>query len=88
MDTPRPRIFRLTVERPDGSRRSRLVKAPYYERDPRDSLFGLTAALNELVLAGQVAGYTIKPPAILGPLQRKHLARWPEVLPTLIEEVA
>lgn len=88
MDTPRPRIFRVTVERADGSRRSRLVKAPYYEREPKDSLFGLTAALNELVLAGQVTAFTIKSPAIVGPLQRKRLARWPQVLPTLVEEVA
>ena len=84
----RPRIFRLTVERPDGSRRSRLVKAPYYERDPKDSVFGMTAALNEMILAGQVLGYTVKTPSDIGPLQRRRLARWPQVLPMLVEEVA
>jgi hypothetical protein len=88
MDTPRPRIFRLTVERPDGSRRSRLLKAPYYERDPKDSVFGLTAALNEMILTGQVTAFTIKTPTDIGPLQRRRLARWPQVLPTMVEEVA
>lgn len=87
-DPQRPRIFRIAVERPDGTRRSRLIKAPYYEREPRDSVFGLTARLDELVLEGTLTGYTVRVPKVIGPRQREHLERWPAVLPSLLEEIA
>lgn len=86
MAPTRPRIFRVQVERADGSRRSRLIKAPYYEREPRDSVFGLTAKLDELTLDGTIVAYTVRVPKIIGPKQRERLERWPVVLPTLIGE--
>lgn len=85
-DTQRPRIFRVQIERADGSRRSRVIKAPYYEREPRDSVFGLTARLDELVMAGEVTAYSIRVPRAIGPKQRERLERWPAVLPGLLTE--
>lgn len=83
---PRPRIFRVSVQRSDGSRRSRIIKAPYWEREPKDSLFGLTARLDEAVMTGHVLSYTIRVPDTLTPTQRTRLTRWPAVIDALVEE--
>lgn len=80
----RPRIFRVTVQRSDSTRRSRIIKAPYYEREPKDSIYGLTAHLDTEVMTGRVLSYTIRVPDTISPSQRARLTRWPEVIDALV----
>jgi len=84
--TARPRIFRVTVQRSDNTRRSRIIKAPYWEREPAASLFGLTSRLDESVMKGEVLSYTIRVPETITPAQRNRLTRWSEVIDALIGE--
>lgn len=74
--TETPRIFRLQVTLPDGKRRWRLVKCPYYAKDPAASLFGLTAKMAELELQGEILGHSVLVPATISPAQRQKLVRW------------
>lgn len=76
----RPRVFRVTLRRVDGGRRTRIVKCPHYERDPQDSLFGLQAKLAELQLGGHIAGQSISVPVAITPAQRQRMTRWPQAL--------
>lgn len=75
-----PRIFRLTVTRADGKRRRRLVKCPFFMKDPTASYFGLQAKLAELTLGGHIAGHAVRVPAAITASERQRLIRWPEAL--------
>ena len=84
MAEPRPRLFRVTIRLRDGSRRSRIVKAPYYERDPLTSLYGLQAQLASLLLDGTITRWSVSVPETIGPRQRERLVRWPTALPEML----
>jgi hypothetical protein len=78
--TERPRICRVSVRRADGKRRTRLVKMPYYERSPHDSLFGLEARLAELTLDAVIVASSVSVPLMITDKQRDKLTRWPQAL--------
>lgn len=80
----RPRIFRVTVQTSDGKRKSRLIKAPYYEREPHASLYGLTSRLDDLVMEGRVLSYSVRVPSTITNAQRERLDRWTQVLGELV----
>lgn len=75
-----PRIFRVQVTLPNGLRRYRLVKCPFYQRDPQASLFGLDAKLAELTLSGAIVGHSVTVAMTIGPRQRNRLVRWDQAL--------
>lgn len=77
---PAPRIFRVNLRRADGKRRWSLVKCTFYERNPKDSLFGLQARLAEMTIEGTITASAVLVPANVTPQQRAKLTRWPEAL--------
>lgn len=82
----RPRIFRLSVKRPDGKRRYAVVKCPHYERDPGASLLGLNAELAKLTLTGQITASSVIVPAEVSARDRSRLVRWPEAIKRILGE--
>lgn len=93
----RPRIARVFVRLagdeplPEGTvwratsahGRSALVKLPYYEKDPGDSVLGLDAHLALLWLEGRIIAHSIKRPDNITARERQRLVRWPEAFAQL-----
>lgn len=77
---PAPRVYRVNVKRADGKRRWALVKCTFYERNPKDSLFGLQARLAEMTIEGSITASAVIVPANITDKQRLALTRWPEAL--------
>lgn len=79
-----PRIFRVAIRRADGRRRWKLVKCPFYAKDPAASYFGLQAKLAELTLGGHLIGHSTSIPVSIDARARERLVRWPEALGTML----
>ena len=81
---PYPRIVRVSVTRPDGRRRWRLVKTTRPDRDPGSSIFGLNAALAKLTIDGDIIGSATSVPANITDGQRLKLLRWQAALAAML----
>lgn len=81
-------VYRVTVTRLDGSRRSAVVKTTKPETDPDCTRDALLDRLGTLRAEGAIKGSSISIPATIGPKQRERMARWTATLPTLVEVTA
>jgi hypothetical protein len=78
-------VYRVTVVRLDGSRRSAVVKTTKPETDPDCTRDALLDRLGTLRSEGAIKGSSISIPATVGPRQRQSMARWTVTLPMLVE---
>lgn len=78
-------VYRVTITRLDGSRRSAVVKTTKVETDPSCTRDALLDRLGTLRAEGAIRRSSVSIPATIGPKQRQRMARWTATLPTLVE---
>ena len=84
MDTKTFYVYRVTITRLDGTRRSAVVKTTKAETDPGCTRDVLLDTLGTLRSEGRIKRSSVSIPATVGPKQRQRMARWTATLPTLI----